>query len=131
MFQAVDKFPCPCCGYRVHRLPPGFGGVCPICGWEDDLAQLRFPEMPGGANRVSLETGQRNFQEFGAAERNSRKEVRSPLPGEPRDREWRVLDLQKDNPEQPGRGVDYANSYPEDTTILYYWRETYWQRVAG
>ena len=30
------------------------------------------------------------------------------------------------------RGIDYANSYPlNDTTVLYYWRATYWRRLAS
>lgn len=43
MIYDQTKFPCPCCGYLVFDREPGFHQVCPICGWEDDLSQLRFP----------------------------------------------------------------------------------------
>jgi hypothetical protein len=132
MFPSAEKYPCPCCGYRVNRLPPGYHEVCPICGWEDDMTQLRFAEMPGSANRVSLITAQQNFNDFGAADpRGANTDVRDPVPGEVRDVGWRPIDPGTDNIEQPSRGVRYADSYPEDTTVLYYWRATYWRRVVG
>jgi Cysteine-rich CPCC len=88
--------------------------------------------MPGLGNRVSLYEGQRNYQAFGAAERRNRGLTRTPVEGEERERDWRPLDLAQDNVERPGRGIDYADSYPEhDTTLLYYWRATYWRRLAG
>lgn len=127
-----DRYPCPCCGRLVHRLMPGFHHSCPICGWEDDLAQLRFPLMPGSSNTVSLQEAQRNFQDFGASESRKRGKTRSVVEGDELDFGWRPLDVRRDNVEQPARGVDYANSYPwPDTTVLYYWRATYWRRVVG
>jgi len=126
------KFPCPVCGYRVFARQPGSSETCPICGWEDDLAQLRFPRLPGSANHVSLESAQQNYTACGAAERRNAARVREPLEGEERDRGWRPLDPGQDNIEEPQRGMDYANSYPlADTTVLYYWRETYWRRLAS
>jgi len=103
--------------------------VCPICRWEDNLVQLRFPNLPGAANVVSLAVGQQNFLSFGAVEKRYVDEVRSPLEGDQHDPGWRVLNPAKDNPEEPQRGVNYADSYPEvDPTVLYYWRPTYWRR---
>jgi hypothetical protein len=88
--------------------------------------------MPGAANAVSLEEGQANYTEFGVAERRNRTLGRAPLEGERRERGWRVLDARRDNVEEPRRGVDYANSYPiADTTVLYYWRSTYWRRLVS
>ena len=44
----------------------------------------------------------------------------------------RPLDLARDNVEEPRRGENYGETYPyEDTTVLYYWRTTYWRRVVG
>ena len=127
-----DKFPCPCCGHRVFDHQPGFNQLCPICGWEDSLDQLRFPTMPGSANHVSLVEAQKNYVDHGSSERRNRGQTRSPLYGEPRDEQWRPIDISRDNIEEPQRGQKYADSYPyEDTTVLYYWRSTYWRRVVG
>ena len=128
--QAI--YPCPCCGYLVFDHQPGSHQVCPVCGWEDDLAQLRFPRMPGSANVVSLETAQKNYDAFGAAERRNRGTTREPLDQEERDKDWRILDADRDNIEAPQRGVAYSDSYPlNDTTVLYYWRPTYWRRLSS
>ena len=109
---------------------PGFHQTCPICGWEDSLLQLRFPQIPGSGNSVTLQQAQKNFAEFGAAERKNRGCTREPMPEEKRDAEWRPLDPERDNPEQPRRGVDYMESYPhQDMTVLYYWRATYWRKL--
>jgi hypothetical protein len=131
MFQHA-KFPCPCCGHLVHEHEPGFHQTCPICGWEDDLAQLRFPLMPGSSNTVSLLEAQQNFRSYGASERRSIGNTRAPDGGEGRDPGWRPLDPERDNCEQPSRGTAYADSYPwPDTTVLYYWRDSYWRRIVG
>ncbi len=61
-----------------------------------------------------------------------RGEGRKPFDTEARDLEWRPLDPDRDNIEEPQGGVDYGDSYPlADTTVLYYWRETYWRRLAS
>ena len=130
--SASLRFPCPCCGYRVFERPPGNHEKCPVCLGEDDLSQLRFPRMPGSANGVSLEQAQHNFIEFGTAERRHRGGGREPFDVESRDAAWRLLDPARDNIEEPQRGISYGDSYPlADTTVLYYWRETYWRRLAS
>jgi hypothetical protein len=53
-------FPCPCCGFEVFSEPSGSYGICPLCGWEDDHVQLRFPAVAGGANKCSLAQSQVN-----------------------------------------------------------------------
>ena len=126
------RFPCPCCGHRVHERQPGFHQTCPICGWEDDLAQLRFPLMPGSSNTVSLLEAQQNFRNYGASERRRLGQTRAAEGGEGREQGWRPLDPERDNCEQPVRGTAYADSYPwPDTTVLYYWRDSYWRRIVG
>lgn len=111
---------------------PGNHEQCPICLWEDDLAQLRFPRLPGSANHVSLEAAQHNYAEFGTAERRHKGTGRAPLDVESREAGWRPLDPARDNVEEPQRGIDYGDSYPlSDTTVLYYWRATYWRRLAS
>jgi hypothetical protein len=127
-----SHYPCPCCGYRVFERQPGNHERCPICLWEDDLAQLRFPRLPGSSNGVSLEQAQQNFAAFGTAERRHRGEGRAPLDIDVRESDWRPLDPARDNIEEPMRGIDYGDSYPlGDTTVLYYWRSTYWRRRAS
>jgi hypothetical protein len=116
----------------VFDFEPGFHQVCPICGWEDDLSQLRFPLMPGSSNVVSLYEAQRNFRSYGASERRNAGRTRAPVEGETVESGWRPLNLERDNPEHPSRGNDYGESYPwSDTTVLYYWRSTYWRRRVG
>jgi len=126
-----ERYPCPCCGYRVNSLPPGYHEVCPICLWEDDLSQIRFMTMPGSTNHVSLLDAQKNFSECGAAEKRNADNTRQPDNDENREEGWRPIIPERDNIEQPHRGEDYATSYPQDTTVLYYWRSTYWRRVVG
>ena len=129
---ALNNYPCPCCGFLVFRQQPGNHEKCPICLWEDDLAQLRFPLLPGSANHVSLLEAQRNYAEFGVAERRHRDLACESLDEVRREHGWRPLDQEHDNVEEPQRGIDYANSYPlNDTTVLYYWRATYWRRLAS
>lgn len=128
----ISSFPCPCCGFHVFEHEPGSHHTCPICCWEDNLVQLRFPLMPGAANHVSLVEGQQNFKRIGAAERRHLHDARPPLPEDVRDAGWRELDLERDNPETPCRGIRYADSYPEaDYTVLYYWRPNYWRRFSS
>lgn len=130
--MSLDRFPCPCCGYLVFYRQPGNHERCPICLWEDDLAQLRFPLMPGSANAVSLEQAQQNFTACGTAERRKAGDGRAPFDEDVREHGWRPLDPKRDNVEQPEGGTDYRDSYPlADTTVLYYWRSTYWRRLAS
>jgi len=133
MFEDTgQKYPCPCCGYLVFTTQPGSYQTCPICLWQDNLAQLRFPLMPGAANTVSLERGQQNFATCHAAEKRNSGLAREPFEAERRDPQWRPLDPARDNIEEPQRGINYADSYPiQDTTVLYYWRDTYWRRYSS
>jgi hypothetical protein len=88
-----DKFACPCCGYMTLReRPRGTYTICQVCFWEDDPVQLKDPDCEGGANRVSLRQGQKNFQDFRACERDMIKNVRPPNIDEFRDKEWKFLD---------------------------------------
>jgi hypothetical protein len=72
--------------------------ICPVCFWENDSLQRANPEMPGGANNVSLRQGQLNFQKFGACERGMLKHVRPN--GFQRDPNWRPLDRQDNYSEE-------------------------------
>lgn len=131
---ATPSYPCPCCGYLVFDEPPGSYDICSVCGWEDDLSQLRFPTT-SGANRPLVEC-QRAFV---AAERTRAVPQRpASTRGEAerdrdlqRDRDWRPLDLDVDEIEVATPGVDYGMTYPDDPTTLYYWRSSKADPASG
>ncbi|MEU5565023.1 CPCC family cysteine-rich protein [Micromonospora musae] len=112
-------FPCPCCGYRTMKRPPGSHGICPVCRWEDDILQLRWPQLAGGANEVSLVEGQRNYARSGAC-------IESPLGVEladpndhDRDPHWHPIDPGRDTFEPT---LCQLAPWPDDLTALYWWR---------
>jgi hypothetical protein len=114
---ALHSYPCPCCGYFVFDEPPGSYDICHVCGWEDDVAQLRFP-TEGGANRPLLECQ----LAFLVSLRASRRKVSATTHACERDPTWRPIDPESDEIEVPAVGVDYGTTYPDDLTTLYYWR---------
>ncbi len=122
------RYPCPCCGYLVFTEEPGSYDICPICFWEDDLFQLRFADTAGGANAVSLLDGQRTYATIGACEARLIAHVRQPTAVDQRDTGWRPLDPARDKIEDVRTVTNAAQTYPEDPTTLYYWRDTYWRR---
>lgn len=122
-----SNYPCPCCGYLVFDEPPGSYDICPICFWEDDLSQLRFPTTTG-ANHVSLIKAQENFARDGVCEHPLHPPVRSPTESDVLDLGWRLIDKSRDNIEEHVSGVDEGKTYPADRTRLYYWRDNYWRR---
>ncbi len=80
--EKKKKFACPCCGFlTLEEEPPGTHGICPVCGWEDDLVQFKDPTH-WGANGVSLVEARQNFLRYGVSEEKYRSEVRRPLPEE-------------------------------------------------
>jgi hypothetical protein len=112
-------YPCPCCGYFVFAEEPGSYDICRVCGWEDDLSQLRFVTM-GGAN-APLPQCQHEYL-------NPREwEVPASAPedlGYVRDPDWRPLNLDTETVEEPAKGRDYGLAYAEDRTVYYYWRRS-------
>lgn len=83
--------------------------------------QLRRPDYPGGANSPSLIDSQRNFAKFGAMEPGFVGNVRAATDDEPLDPGWRPVDVDRDvrTPVQDA-------GWPDDLTVLYYWRPTFW-----
>jgi len=106
--------------------PPGSYEGCPVCFWEDDIVQLRWPTWAGGANKPALIDAQRNFAAFGACEERFLGHVRPPAEDEPREAGWRPIG---DDDNFEAAGVKDAD-WPEDETVLYWWRPTFWRSPA-
>ncbi len=66
-----QRYPCPCCGRLVFDEPPGSYSICPVCFWEDDGVQLRWPDWAGGANKPSLIDAQRIYEKTAPAKNDS------------------------------------------------------------
>jgi hypothetical protein len=123
----TGRYPCPCCGHLVFKEPPGSYNICPICFWEDDPVQLRWPTFGGGANRPSLIEAQAEYGATGAMEQRFLGNVRGAAEDEPLEPGWRPVDSAMDNVES----VDaLRGAWPDDYTVLYWWRPTYWRTGA-
>ncbi len=56
------KYECPCCFCLTLDEPPGKSyAICPVCGWEDDPAQLKDIDFAGGANKQSLRQARESY----------------------------------------------------------------------
>jgi hypothetical protein len=112
------SYPCPACGFEVFDEPAGSYEICPVCNWEDDEVQLRFPTTAVGANKESLFEKQQTILH------------RLPLQilvhnGFERCADWRPLtpaDLTIMG-STPSTGVEYFGSWGEDEPV-YYWLKT-------
>lgn len=120
-------YPCVCCGHLTASEPPGNYEICPICFWEDDAVQLRWPNISGGANKVSLIQGQANYREFGACESRLIPHVRRPRDDEEIEAGWRPIDEYRDRFED--WEADPKADWPDDITVLYWWRPNWWKLV--
>ncbi len=90
MLDTIKKYYCPCCGYKtLSYKPPGTFLICEICYWEDDNIQFQDSLYSGGANKVSLIQGQKNFIKFGAIEEHFAKNVRKPNETDVRFTNWK------------------------------------------
>ncbi|MFJ6619189.1 CPCC family cysteine-rich protein [Kitasatospora sp. NPDC091335] len=122
--------PCPCCGHLVFDVRDGWPGsfvVCPVCHWEDDPSQLRWPLRPDGANSVPLVEAQRNVREYGACDQRGRRFVRPATPDEPLDPAWRPVDLAVDVFEDWRDAV--RRPWPEDRSVLCWWLPAFWDNT--
>jgi|APEBP8051073058_1049385.scaffolds.fasta_scaffold01638_5 hypothetical protein len=118
------SFPCPCCGYLTFGGSPGSYEICEICFWEDDAVQLRWPDKPGGANRVSLIEAQQSFSNTGASEDRLKSYVRSATSRDHRDDDWRPVSRADDSFEEWPKQQE---AWPSDLTALYWWRPSFWR----
>ena len=109
-------YPCPACGFEVFIATAGSYDICPVCDWEDDEVQLRFPAMRGGANKESLVEWQ--------------QQLIQRLPphvtvheGYERCGDWRPLSEGDctDSSRMPETGLEYFDAAGHDSPS-YYWR---------
>ncbi len=112
-------YTCPCCGYKTFNEPPGSYNGCPICFWEDDLVQLRFPQI-GGAN-INLIEAQINFEKFGATEQRFIEYVRKPNDSDVKDLLWRKFNPNVDKLTQPEDGYFENVKSVVNEKPVYYW----------
>ena len=125
--MSITLYPCPCCGFLAFDRHPGTYEFCPVCVWQDDLAQLKFPTLRIGPNKASLIEAQLNYSEHGVSTIKRQPSAPSSV-GFERDENWRPIDLKMNNIELTSVG-DQGNTYPQDRTTLYYWRPAYWRRL--
>ncbi|TAP43909.1 CPCC family cysteine-rich protein [Arthrobacter sp. S39] len=112
------NFPCSCCGYLAFDEQPGSYEICPVCGWEDDIVQLRFPTM-GGANAPLIKC-----QDAYAHPPAWNRPLATPeQEGFVRDPDWRPLDPSIDDIDQPRKAVDDGEPLAAGLTVYYYWRD--------
>ncbi len=115
------NYTCPVCGHLTFKEPPGSYDICTVCGWEDDLSQLRFPESLG-ANDTSLIEAQKIVKNRGYFKRSIGKLFTGNKEKPEKDPSWRPL-LDGEEYEHQKSGVDYGDTYPKDLTELYYWKK--------
>lgn len=121
-----NSYPCPVCGYYVFDYPPGSYALCPICWWEDDLVQLSFPLMEGGANTPSLYAAQQEFLRSGSSDAACIDQVRKPEAADRRDPEWRPFDPDRDPRLDWNSKKDLEPYRAGGNRGVYYWRDDYW-----
>jgi hypothetical protein len=111
-----SPYPCPACGFEVFTEPPGSYGICPVCGWENDEVQPRFPPMWAGANKASLFGGQqRVLQRFPPSVLTHGGYELCP--------DWRPLTVEQcgDTGGTPQSGLAYFEAVGGEEPV-YYWR---------
>lgn len=112
--MSEPRYPCPCCGFLVFETGPGSYDLCPICNWEDDEVQLRYPAMAGGANGYSLwQEQQRILRHYPVAITEAIGYLRDP--------QWRPLTPSECVDETaPKTGREYFDALGAEPAT-YYW----------
>jgi len=117
--DSLALFPCAACGFRVFARAPGSYAMCPVCGWEDDEVQLRFPGSRVGANALGLAGHQRLALVRAPLGTMSHEEYE-------RDPEWRPVREEEalEMGEHPDPGRAYFEAIGEVKRPAYYWIKT-------
>ncbi len=106
-------YPCPACGFQTFDSSIGSYDICPICNWEDDEVQHRFPKMRGGANNQSLYEWQQELLKILPAEIEETQ-------GFYRDVNWRPLRIEDCDAKE--FGLEYFQE-PDEIITKYYWQK--------
>jgi Cysteine-rich CPCC len=106
----MQKYTCPCCGYKTIEREDTFYDLCPVCFWETDPIQLANPHYKGGANQPSLAEAQQHFILFGACEKDDLFKTRMPLADEIKD-------------------INFQTFYENTEGVLYFKR--HWNESTG
>lgn len=74
----MGLFQCPCCEYfTLNSISQN--DICPVCFWEDDWHQKKFPDDEDGPNHISLNQARKNYAEYGVCEKQFIDNVRKPF----------------------------------------------------
>jgi len=82
--NGVQRFPCPCCGYKTFPVPKedALAFICPVCLWENDVFDPG-ENQPSDENRgMTLAEGRMAFRRLGAVRKDLVQYARKPLPEE-------------------------------------------------
>ena len=72
-------YECKCCGCLTIEEKYD---ICPVCRWEHDPYQEKYPDHAGGANDVSLIQAKENYLRFGVCDERLAEFAREPFPQE-------------------------------------------------
>ncbi|RAO38309.1 hypothetical protein ONO23_01060 [Micromonospora noduli] len=101
-----------------------------MCGWEDDVYQLRWPYRAGGTNERSLVDAQRSVTPS-VSSPDAGTQTRADVADFEREPLWRRIDDRRDRFES--RGGSLA-PWPANRTVLYWWRRrtarAWWEDVT-
>lgn len=87
------KYTCPCCGFKTHTNEDHSWEICKVCFWQScPIGNVRVTAIVG-PNPISLVEAQHNFVRFGACDKAILKHVRKPKPDEPKDENFRRIEL--------------------------------------
>ncbi len=109
-----ELYPCPGCGSFVFDEPSGSYDICPLCDWEDDSSQLRYPMSEGGANKQSLH----EHQQFWLQNVPSKIRERNGFRRDPLWRPFRIEEYYV--PDHLKMALDWFKVTDDDPP--YYWR---------
>ena len=77
----MQKYQCPCCGFYTLDSDAGDGPLfdyCEVCSWQYDPVAHKKPDTLIGANKITLQEANLNFQRYGASKREYKNDVRKP-----------------------------------------------------